>query len=242
MRLGIFASGRGTNFHAIEEHVKMHILRNVEVSLLITNHANAPAVTLARDYDIPVTFIEGIQGRKFSTKQERERARNEFDRQALKALRQNRIDLVALAGFMQVLSKTLVDAYEYQIMNIHPAINLVKFGGRGMHGEHVHEAVIRAGEKKSGCTVHYVDESVDGGPIILQSIVPVESTDTPESLAHRILVHEHRTYAKAIQLHVDRRINIVNGKAHIDWSGDWIEEWNKRQEAFIKHQQTPNSR
>jgi phosphoribosylglycinamide formyltransferase-1 len=242
MRLAVFASGRGTNFQAIAEHARMGILRNVEVSLLITNDANAPAVALAREYHIHAAFFEGIQGRKFSTKQERERARNEFDRQALEALRRNRIDLVALAGFMQVLSNTLVDAYEYRIMNIHPAIDLVKFGGRGMHGERVHEAVIRAGEKKSGCTVHYVDESVDGGPIIIQSIVPVESTDTPESLARRILVYEHRTYAKAIQLHVDGRIKIVNGKAHIDWSGNWIEEWNRRQEALIKHEQTPNSR
>ena len=167
--------------------------------------------------------------------------RNEFDKRALETLRQNRIDLVALAGFMQVLSKTIVDAYEYRIMNIHPAKDLVKFGGRGMYGERVHEAVIRAGAKESGCTVHYVDESVDGGPIILQSIVPVEPTDTPESLAQRILIQEHRTYPKAIQLHVDGRIKIVNGKAHIDWSGDWIEEWNRRQEALIKHEQTPNA-
>jgi len=242
MRLAIFASGRGTNFQAIAEHARMGILKNVEVSLLITNDANAPAVTLAREYHIPTASFEGIQGRKFSTKQERERVRNEFDRQALEALHQNRIDLVALAGFMQVLSNTLVDPYEYRIMNIHPAIDLAKFGGRGMHGEHVHEAVIRAGEKKSGCTIHYVDESVDGGPIIIQSIVPVESTDTPESLARRILVHEHRTYPKAIQLNVDERIKIVNGKAHIDWSGNWIEEWNRRQEALIENEQTPNSR
>jgi phosphoribosylglycinamide formyltransferase-1 len=242
MRLAVFASGRGTNFQAIAEHARMRILRNVEVCLLITNDANAPAVTLAREYHIPVAFIEGIQGRKFSTKQEREQARNEFDRQALETLRQNNIDLVALAGFMQVLSQTIVDAYEYRIMNIHPAKDLAKFGGRGMYGERVHEAVIRAGEKESGCTVHYVDESVDGGPIILQSTVQVEPTDTPDSLAHRILIQEHRTYPKAVQLHVDGRIKIVNGKTHIDWSGDWIEEWNRRQKAFIKHEQTPNSR
>ena len=109
-----------------------------------------------------------------------------------------------------------------------------------MFGHLVHEVVLRSGVKESGCTVHYVDESVDGGPIILQSTVPVEPTDTPESLAQRILIQEHRTYSKAIQLHVDGRINITNGKALIDWSGGWEEEWNRRQEAFNKEKQAPN--
>jgi folate-dependent phosphoribosylglycinamide formyltransferase PurN len=122
-------------------------------------------------------------------------------------------------------------------MNIHPAKDLVKFGGRSMFGERVHEAVLRSGAKESGCTIHYVDQSVDGGPIILQSTVPVEATDTPESLAHRILIQEHRTYSKAIQLHVDGRIKIVDGKNLIDWSGGWEEKWNRKQEALIKHQQ-----
>ena len=106
-----------------------------------------------------------------------------------------------------------------------------------MFGERVHEAVLRSGAKESGCTIHYVDQSVDGGPIILQSTVPVEATDTPESLAHRILIQEHRTYSKAIQLHVDGRIKIVNRKTLIDWSGGWEEKWNRKQEALIKHQQ-----
>jgi phosphoribosylglycinamide formyltransferase-1 len=81
-----------------------------------------------------------------------------------------------------------------------------------------------------------VDQSVDGGPIILQSTVPVEATDTPESLAHRILIQEHRTYPKAIQLHVDERIKITDGKTLIDWNGDWEESWNRKQEALINRQ------
>jgi formyltetrahydrofolate-dependent phosphoribosylglycinamide formyltransferase len=215
----------------------MRILQDVEVSLLITNDPNAPVIHAANENKIPPVIFEGIQGKKFTTKQEREKARAKFDELALERLRQNRIDLVALAGFMQVLGPTLVDAYEYRIMNIHPAKDLVKFGGRSMFGERVHEAVLRSGAKESGCTIHYVDQSVDGGPIILQSTVPVEATDTPESLAHRILIQEHRTYSKAIQLHVDGRIKIVDGKTLIDWSGGWEEKWNRKQEALIKHQQ-----
>jgi phosphoribosylglycinamide formyltransferase-1 len=219
----------------------MHVLENVEVCLLITSDVNAPVVASAKENNIPVTSLEGVQGKKFSTKQEREIMRNKFDEQALEILQQNRIDLVALAGFMQVLSKTLIDAYKYRIMNIHPAKNLMKFGGRGMFGERVHEAVLRSGEKESGCTVHYVDESIDGGPIILQTMVPIEPTDTPKSLAHKILIQEHRTYPKAIQLHVDERIKITDGKTLIDWNGGWEENWNRKQEALIKHQLTTMS-
>jgi phosphoribosylglycinamide formyltransferase-1 len=219
----------------------MHILENVEVSLLIANDPNAPVITSAKENKIPVVVLEGIQGKKFASKQEREKARIKFDELALEKLRENRIDLVALAGFMQVLSRTLVDAYKYRIMNIHPAKDIARFGGRGMYGERVHEAALRAGAKESGCTIHYVDESVDGGPIILQSTVPIEATDTPDSLAHRILIQEHRTYSKAIQLHVDERIKVIGGKTLIDWSGDWEERWNRRQEAFIKHQQATMS-
>jgi phosphoribosylglycinamide formyltransferase-1 len=240
-RLAVFASGRGSNFRAIVDHAKMHVLENVEVCLLITSDVNAPVVASAKENNIPVTSLEGVQGKKFSTKQEREIMRNKFDEQALEILQQNRIDLVALAGFMQVLSKTLIDAYKYRIMNIHPAKNLMKFGGRGMFGERVHEAVLRSGEKESGCTVHYVDESIDGGPIILQTMVPIEPTDTPKSLAHKILIQEHRTYPKAIQLHVDERIKITDGKTLIDWNGGWEENWNRKQEALIKHQLTTMS-
>ncbi len=105
-----------------------------------------------------------------------------------------------------------------------------------MFGEHVHAAVIKSGEKQSGCTVHYVDETVDGGPSILQTIVPVEPTDTPELLAHRVLIQEHRTYPKAIQLHVDGRIRIANGSTKLDMSSDWENNWNRRQEVYIQHQ------
>jgi len=235
-RLAVFASGRGSNFRAIVDHVRMGILQNVEVSLLVTNDADAPAVPFARESSIPVVFVQGIVGKKFPSKSDREKARDEFDERALNALKQHGIDLVALAGFMQVLGPTVVDEFRWRIMNIHPAKDLVRFGGRGMFGERVHAAVIQAGEKESGCTIHYVDNSVDGGPTIIQSIVPVELTDTPESLGHRILVQEHRTYSKAIQLHTDGRISVVDRRVLINWSGNWEDQWNQRQEPFVLKQ------
>ncbi len=235
-RLGVFASGRGSNFKAMIDHVKLGILRNVEIALLITNIHDAPAVSLAHENSIPSVHIEGVYGRKFPNKEARREARELFDQNALKTLRSERIDVIALAGFMQVLGPTLVDAHPYRIMNIHPAKNLALFGGRGMFGERVHAAVIQAGEKESGCTVHYVDNSVDGGPVVLQACVPVAPDDTSEGLAHRILIHEHRTYSKALQLHVDNRIAVTDGEVKIDWSGNWNQEWDRRQEAFIQLQ------
>jgi formyltetrahydrofolate-dependent phosphoribosylglycinamide formyltransferase len=234
--LAVFASGRGSNFRAIVDHARLGVLRRIQVSLLVTNVPNAPAADLARERSIPVSFIEGVYGGQFVNKQEKEKARNEFDTKALEILTQHQIDLVALAGFMQVLGPRIVDAFGLRIMNIHPAKNLNRFGGRGMFGERVHAAVLHSGEKESGCTIHYVDNSIDGGPIILQSTVPVEAADTPETLAHRILIHEHRTYSKAIQLHVDGRIHVADGKVSIDWSDDWEGQWNSRQEAFIQYQ------
>ena len=235
-RLAVFASGRGSNFRAMIDHIRMGILQNVEIGLLVTNIPDAPAAGLARENSISVAFIEGVFGRRFASKQEREEARNEFDRNAVDLLREKKIDLVALAGFMQVLGPTLVDAYVYRIMNIHPAKDLARFGGSGMFGDRVHAAVISAGEKESGCTVHYVDNSVDGGPLIVQATVPVNPGDSPESLAHRILIYEHRTYSKAIQLHADDRIQVKDGSVVIDRSGDWENQWNQRQEAFIRYQ------
>ncbi len=234
--VAVFASGRGSNFRAIADHAKLGVLENVQVGLLVTNDAGAPAIDIAKEDSIPHFIIEGVFGRKFPGKDEREKARNEFDERAVEVLNRHRIDLVALAGFMQVLGPTIVRAFKYRIMNIHPALDLVRFGGPGMFGERVHQAVLRAGEKQSGCTVHYVDESVDGGPMVLQSTVPVELGDTAEYLARLILVQEHRTYSKAIQLHADKRIAIRDGKASVDWSGDWNERWNRRQEAFIRYQ------
>ena len=106
-----------------------------------------------------------------------------------------------------------------------------------MYGDRVHEAVLKAGEKESGCTIHYVDKGVDTGPIILQHTVPVKPGDNVHTLADRILVYEHRSYSKAIQLHIDGRLKIVDGNVEKDYSGNWEEEWNERQKAYIKCQE-----
>lgn len=235
-RIAVFASGRGSNFRAILDHVRLGVLENVAVDLLVTNDANAPVVEIARENSISSAFVEGLYGKKFADKHEREKARDKFDGSASRLLTERGIDLVVLAGFMQVLGPKIVQAYSAAIMNIHPSLDLVKFGGRGMFGERVHAAVLQSGEKQSGCTVHYVDASVDGGPVILQAALPIEPGDTPESLADRVLMREHLTYSKAIQLHVDGRTDVKNGKVVINWEPDWELKWNQKQRAFIQYE------
>lgn len=232
-RIAVFASGRGSNFRAILDHARLGVLENVDVNLLVTNDASAPVAKIARENFVPFVFVEGVYGRKFADKLEKEKARGKFDDNTIRLLTEREIDLVVLAGFMQVLGPKIVQAYSDAIMNIHPALDLVRFGGRGMFGERVHAAVLNSGEKQSGCTVHYVDASVDGGPVILQAALPIESRDTPESLADRVLNLEHRTYSKAIQLHVDGRTKVRNGRVVLDWGADWELQWDERQKAFV---------
>jgi len=112
-----------------------------------------------------------------------------------------------LAGYMRILTPWLIEKYRGRMMNVHPAL-LPSFGGEGMYGEHVHEAVLRSGCKVSGCTVHFVSTEVDGGPIILQESVPVLDDDTPESLANRIHPVEHRLYVKAVALYAAGKLKM----------------------------------
>jgi len=139
---------------------------------------------------------------------------DEFDAKFLSILKENEVDLIVLAGYMKMLSPEVVRTYKNKILNIHPAL-LPHFGGKGMYGIHVHEAVLNSGMKVSGVTVHIVDEIYDHGAIILQRCVPVEDDDTPESLAERVLKVEHQLYSQAIQLFAQDKIEIRDNKAYL---------------------------
>lgn len=123
-------------------------------------------------------------------------------------------DLITLAGYMKRLDEAIVGKYPGRIMNIHPAL-IPSFCGKGMYGHHVHEAVLEAGVRYSGCTVHFVDEGYDTGPIILQTVVPVEQDDTPDTLAARVLQQEHATYRQAVKLFAEGRLQIVGHRVRI---------------------------
>ena len=237
LKLGILASGRGTDFQAILDHIDMKILVNVEIKLVIYNNEDAGVRDRAEQSGIKTLFLHGTVGQKFHSKEQRELARIEFDKQVVDACKNEGVELIVCAGFNQILSKYLVEHYTNRILNIHPAVDVVNYGGYGMVGMKVHNAVIEANEKFSGCTVHYIDSTVDLGPILLQAKVPVYEGDTAESLSERVLVMEHRTYPKAVQLHADNRVKIENGKAIVDLTSDgWNKKWNDKQIKYFLYQ------
>jgi phosphoribosylglycinamide formyltransferase-1 len=188
--IAVFVSGGGSNLQAILEVEKAVGLSGGRIDLVFSNNPDAPALDKAKAFDKETLCIpsKGYTG-----------SREDYDREVLAHLQRRGIVLVCLAGYMRVLTKVLIDPYRGCLINIHPAL-LPKFGGPGFYGHHVHEAVLKAGEKESGATVHFVTEGVDAGPIIVQGKVPVDPADTPDTLAARVLEVEHLLYPAAVQL------------------------------------------
>lgn len=189
--LGVFASGRGSNLEAILNEIEAGKLP-ARVAVVVSDQPEAPALERARRRGIPALAV--LPG-DFSSRQA-------YEERLVEICRQHGVELVVLAGFMRLLGPTFLSAYRHHIMNIHPAL-LPSFPGL-----HAQEQAVRYGVRFSGCTVHFVDEGVDTGPIILQAVVPVEQDDTPETLAARILVEEHRLYPEAIRLYAEGRLHI----------------------------------
>lgn len=186
-RIAVFASGNGTNFQALIDACASGEI-NGEIVALVTNKRHAYSVTRARNAKIDVLLFEP---EKFGSK-------TLMCSKMAKALNEKNVDLVILAGYMLKLEPCMVRSFPNRIVNIHPAL-LPKYGGKGMYGHYVHEAVIAAQEKESGCTVHVVDEIYDHGKILAQSKVPVEPSDTPDSLAQKIHAKEHELYVSVIK-------------------------------------------
>lgn len=199
--IAVFASGRGTNFEALLHSVRRGDT-NGEIRLLVVNVPDAPVLKRAEAEHVPAVLIPH---RQFNT-------RGEFEQALVAELENHNIGLVCLAGFMRILSPVFVNAFENRIVNIHPSL-LPAFAG--LQGMQVHEAVIAAGAKVTGCTVHFVTLDVDGGPIIVQRVIAVRDNDTPESLAARVLVEEHQAYAEAVKLFCAGRLRIEGKRVRI---------------------------
>ena len=180
-RIAILISGRGSNMVALADAVQDETIPNAEVAIVISDKPAAVGLERARERGIETLVIE--RGG---------RTRPEHDREIIAALAARQIDLVCLAGYMRVLSSEFIDAYRGRILNIHPSL-LPAFPGLDAQRQ-----TLEHGAKVSGCTVHFVDESLDGGPIVAQREVPVHEDDTVESLSARILVEEHKLYAEAV--------------------------------------------
>lgn len=203
MNIAVFASGRGSNFQAILKAIDDGRLP-ARVSLLISNNSNAGALEIARSQKIPAIHLSQKQ---FSSD-------IAYEERLLELLKQHSVELIALAGYMKRVPARIIERYRNRILNIHPAL-LPAFGGPGMYGIHVHEAVLAAGVKASGATVHIVDEEYDKGPIVMQKTVEVLSGDTPETLAARVLPVEHEIYPKALAAFASNRVHIEGRKVWI---------------------------
>jgi phosphoribosylglycinamide formyltransferase-1 len=206
LRIGIFVSGhgRGSNMQAIIDSCKNGDIHG-GAELVVGTRSDAEAITRAQEAGVETVIISP---KKY------EGDDPAYGEALLNALRKRNVELICLAGYMRILPLNVVDAYRGRIMNIHPAL-LPLFGGKGMYGENVHRAVIESGMKVSGCTVHFVDEHYDSGPIILQDTVPVLDEDTPETLAARILPVEHRSYSRAVQLFAEGRLRIEDRRVRV---------------------------
>ncbi len=205
IKIGVLASGGGTNLQSIIDNCKSGKI-NGEVAVVISD-VHSGALERARNEGIPEHLLNRHDQVRFPT-------REAFDTAVRERLEQHHVDLVCLAGYLRILTHELVDPFAGRMMNIHPAL-LPAFGGKGMWGHYVHEAVLAYGCKVSGCSVHFVWLETDAGPIILQRAVPVMEDDTPETLAERILPHEHELYAEAIQLFAEGRLKIEGRRVRI---------------------------
>lgn len=190
MRLGILISGRGSNFEAIANNIARYKL-DAEIAIVICNRPNAAGLEIARERGIPLRVIA-------SAGMDRET----YDKLLIDELRTHEVDLVCLAGFMRLLSADFIRAFPDRVLNIHPSL-LPAFAGLDAQRQ-----ALEYGVRITGCTVHFVDEFLDSGPIIVQAAVPVLDGDTVESLSARILVQEHVIYSKAIGYIVEGRVTI----------------------------------
>lgn len=192
MRIGILISGRGTNMAALADAVRDGRVPGAEVAVVLSDKPSAAGRVRARDRGLRTALVE-----------RKGRTREEHEREMISALRAHGVEIVCLAGFMRLLSPCFIEEFRGRILNIHPSL-LPAFPGLDAQRQ-----AIEHGVKLSGCTVHFVDESLDGGPIITQRVVPVLDSDTVDALAARILAEEHKAYPEALALVIGGEYEIV---------------------------------
>ena len=197
LNIAALASGKGSNVRAILEAIRDGSIRNAAIVAVISNNSDAGALEIARVHGIPAVHLSRKQ---FDSDEA-------FNTALLETLRTYHVNFIVLAGYMKKIDPVIIQRFRNRIVNIHPAL-LPAFGGNGMYGMHVHEAVIAQKAPLSGATVHIVDEEYDRGPIVLQQAIPVASDDTPETLAAKVQQLEHELYPEAIGLFAQGKISI----------------------------------
>lgn len=198
LNIAVFASGRGSNFQAILDAIESGRITQARICVVISNNAGSGALAIAREHGIPAHHVSQ---RQFGTE-------TEYVGALKNILAGAGVNFIVLAGYMKKIDPVIVRTYRNRIINIHPAL-LPAFGGPGMYGMHVHDAVLASGATTSGATVHVVDEDYDRGPVILQRSVAISGGETPASLAAKVLEVEHELYPEVVRL-------FAEGKIHID--------------------------
>ena len=191
-RIGVLLSGRGSNFEALADSVSAGHIPNSEIALVLSNREGAPGIDRAKSRGLATLVIpsKGLE-------------REAYDRQVVAALREANVDLICLAGYMRLLSPYFVAAFPQRILNVHPSL-LPSFPGLESQKQ-----ALEYGVKFAGCTVHFVDENLDAGPIIVQAVVPVEDADTEDTVSARILKEEHRIYSEAVKIVLEGNYKIA---------------------------------
>ena len=192
IRIGILISGRGSNMLALADAVRDGRIPKAEIAVVVSDQPHAGALVRARQQGLKTVVVD-----------RRGRTRQAHDAETVAVLKDHKVEIVCLAGYMRLLSGYFIEAYRHRILNIHPSL-LPAFPGLDAHKQ-----MLEHGVKWAGCTVHFVDETLDGGPIIAQKIVPVFDEDTEETLSARILEQEHKLYAEALALIVSGNYEIV---------------------------------
>lgn len=205
MKMAVLVSGGGTNLQAIIDAIDSGKITNAEISVVISNNANAYALERAKHHGIEALCVSP---KSFSS-------REEFNQKLLETIQSYQVDLVVLAGCLVVIPEIMVKAYPNKIINIHPAL-IPSFCGTGYYGLKVHEGVLKRGVKVTGATVHFVDEGTDTGPIILQKAVEVHQDDTPEILQRRVMEEaEWKIMPEAINLIANHKVQVIDGLVKI---------------------------
>ena len=205
MKMAVLVSGGGTNLQAIIDAIDSGKITSAEISVVISNNANAYALERAKHHGIEALCVSP---KSFSS-------REEFNQKLLETIQSYQVDLVVLAGCLVVIPEIMVKAYPNKIINIHPAL-IPSFCGTGYYGLKVHEGVLKRGVKVTGATVHFVDEGTDTGPIILQKAVEVHQDDTPETLQRRVMEEaEWKIMPEAINLIANHKVQVIDGLVKI---------------------------
>ncbi|OEU42115.1 phosphoribosylglycinamide formyltransferase [Methanosarcina sp. Ant1] len=191
VKIAVLVSGRGSNLQAIIDSIERGYIKNAEINVVISNKADAYALERARSHGVNAVFLDPSEYDKAG-----------YDREILNVLKRDNTDLLLLAGYFRLLGNEIIEAYRNKILNIHPSL-LPAF--KGLHAQ---KQAFEYGVKVAGCTVHFVDEGLDSGPIIIQSCVPVLQGDTEETLTDRILEKEHIIYPEAVRLFVEGKLKI----------------------------------